>query len=97
MSDDRVEIGLRDVYEAVNTLGGQLNAYMRAQDPKIAVIEHRLTEVEGDIKGLRDTNHEEERHRHEERRHREVVRWTAISGAFVGVLGFIGGLIAVFH
>lgn len=95
MSEEKFEIGLRDVFNEVKTLSGQVAAYMQAQAPVIAVIQHRLEGVEGEVKELHAINHEAEQHRHEERRHRTVIRWTVVSSVIVGFLGLVGGIIAL--
>lgn len=89
-------VTLRDVFDEVKALSGSLSAYVRTQEPRMAVIEHRVTEVEGDLKDLHDEQTEAARHRDEERRHRALVRWGVIGAAFAGLCGFVGSAIAVF-
>lgn len=95
MSDEKFEIGLRDVYNEVKSISGQLSAYTQALDPKVAVIEHRLAEVESDVKEIHTVNHEAAQHRHEERRHRAQIKWLIITSILLAVASLAGALIAI--
>ena len=41
-----VEIGVREIYDILMILDGKMDAYMRAQEPQMALFNHRLTVVE---------------------------------------------------
>jgi hypothetical protein len=41
-----VEIGEKEIYDLLMILDGKMDAYMRAQEPQMALFNHRLTSVE---------------------------------------------------
>jgi len=41
-----VEIGVKEIYDILMILDGKMDAYMRAQEPQMALFNHRLTQVE---------------------------------------------------
>jgi hypothetical protein len=46
MGTGPVEIGVREIYDLLMILDGKMDAYMRAQEPQMALFNHRLTAVE---------------------------------------------------
>lgn len=41
-----VQIGVRQLYDLMIALDGKLDSYIHAQEPRIALLDHRLTKVE---------------------------------------------------
>lgn len=46
MGTGSVEIGVKEIYDLLMILDGKMDAYMRAQEPQMALFNHRLTAVE---------------------------------------------------
>lgn len=41
-----VQIGVREIYDLLMSLDGKLDSYIHAQEPRLALMDHRLTRVE---------------------------------------------------
>lgn len=46
-SMEPVQIGVRQLYDLMIALDGKLDSYIHTQEPRIALLDHRLTTVEG--------------------------------------------------
>lgn len=54
MGTGSVEIGVKEIYDLLMILDGKMDAYMRAQEPQMALFNHRLTAVETKIEKTAD-------------------------------------------
>ena len=54
MGTGPVEIGVREIYDLLMILDGKMDAYMRAQEPQMALFNHRLTAVEAKMEKTSD-------------------------------------------
>lgn len=41
-----VQIGVRQIYDLLTALDGKLDSYIHSQEPRIALLDHRVTGVE---------------------------------------------------
>lgn len=44
-----VQIGVRQLYDLLIALDGKLDSYIHTQEPRIALLDHRLTTVEQNL------------------------------------------------
>jgi hypothetical protein len=48
-SMEPVQIGVRQIYDLIIALDGKMDTYIHAQEPRIALLDHRLTTVEQEL------------------------------------------------
>lgn len=68
----------------ISGLAGELRGHMAEQGPRLAVVEHRLTEAEKDVAALQAAGTDDKR-----------LRWTLATAIAVAVLAWIPDLITL--
>lgn len=48
-SMEPVQIGVRQIYELIIALDGKFDTYIHAQEPRMALLDHRLAKLEHDF------------------------------------------------